>query len=273
MTDAQPIVVLSYGNAGAMRLQQWLATDPSLACTAGTGLLAACEQAARTWRQTDGRPDGVLSSLGAASVRAMASALISSVLSRTGQRRWCEMAVEPAAAQTFLGLFPGTRFVCLHRRCPDVIYATLANSPWGVSGQQFAPFTIAYPASTVAGLAAWWAGHTDPLLAFEQDHPDACLRLRYEDLLSDEVTRQDLWKFLGLGPDAPSLPSAARPLPGDIRPLLKSAAAPFRAAPDQPGCGNDLPAEQIPPGLLAHVNELQAALGYPPMTPSAWERS
>ena len=266
MTDAPQIVVLTYGHAGGVRLQQLLATDDSLTCTSGTGLLAACEQAAAMWRQAEGRPEGRLSSLGAVSVRSMAMALISSLLSRTGRGRWCETAAaEPAAAETFLGLFPGTRFVCLHRSCPDVIYSTLAASPWGVGGPQFAPYISAYPASTLAALTAWWIGHVAPLLAFEQANPDACLRLRYEDFVADEGARNDLWKFLGLGPEAPPLPSAVASRPADVRPLLGDIAA---LPPEQPGCGKDFPVDQVPAELLAHVNDLHATLGYPRLTPA-----
>jgi hypothetical protein len=268
VTDAQPIVVLTYGHAGAGRLRLLLATDDSLTTTAGTGLLGVCEQAAAMWRQSEGRPESQLSALGAASVRAMAMALISSLLARTGQRRWCELAaVDPAAAETFLGLFPSTRFVCLHRCCPDVIYSTLAESPWGLAGPQYSRYTATYPASTVAALTAWWVGHADPLVAFEHANPDACLRLRYEDLVTDEGIRDDLWKFLGLGPQAPPLPSAITSRPEDMRPLVGAIGA-SAPPPEQPGCGKDFPAEQLPPDLLARVNNLHATLGYPRLTPA-----
>lgn len=266
MTDAHPIVVLTYGHAGGGRLRQLLATDDSLTTTAGTGLLGVCEQAAMMWRQTDGRLESQLSSLGAASVRSMAMAMISSLVARTGKQRWCEIAAaEPAAAETFLGLFPGTRFVCLHRCCPDVIYSTLAASPWGLTGPQYARYTGAYPASTVAALTAWWFGHANALVAFEQANPDACLRLRYEDLLAEETTRNDLWKFLGLGPEAPPLPSAITSQPGEVEPLLGVAGA-SALPPEQPGCGKDYPVDQVPPDLLAEVNKLHATLGYPRLT-------
>jgi hypothetical protein len=266
VTDTQPIVVLTYGHAGGGRLRQLLAADNSLTTTAGTGLLGVCEQAAAMWRHTEGRPESQLTSLGAVSVRSMAMALISSLTARTGQRRWCEIAaVEPAAAETFLGLFPGTRFVCLHRCCPDVIYSTLAASPWGLAGPQYARFTAAYPASTVAALTSWWVGHAGALVTFEQANPDACLRLRYEDLLAEDSTRDDLWKFLGLGPEAPPLPSAVTTRPGDVQPLLGPSEA-SALPPEQPGSGRDFPVDQVPPDLLTQVNTLHATLGYPRLT-------
>ena len=65
-----PVIVLTYAQAGGGRLQSLLSAHAALACTTGTGLLAACDQAAAAWRQAEGRRQGSLSPLAAASVRA-----------------------------------------------------------------------------------------------------------------------------------------------------------------------------------------------------------
>jgi Sulfotransferase family len=254
---SDPVIVLTYGYAGGARLQSLLSAHPALACTTGTGLLAACDQAAAAWRQAEGRP-GTLSPLAAASVRALATALMSAIVARAGKRRWCETAAaERGAAETFLALFPAARFVCLHRSGPDVIYATLQASPWGLAGPGFAGYTASHPGSTVSALAAWWAAHAGSVLAFEQDHPQACLRVRYEDLVTDPVgAERDILAFLGLDARFAALPE----LPGDDGP---EPAGPTGA--DALGCGADLPVGQIPPPLLAQVNTLHARLGYPPL--------
>jgi len=252
---AGPVIVLTYGYAGARHLQQLLQDQPELAATSATGLLAACDQAASAWRQAEQRPERVLSPLAKNSIRALASAMMTTIAARAGRPRWFETsAAEPSAAETFLDLFPGTRFVCLHRACPDVIYATLQASPWGLAGQAYAEYTPSYPGSTVAALAAWWVGHAGSILAFEQEHPAPCMRLRYEDLAADPVrTEREIGEFLGLKSEVPVLPE----LPGDPRQALTGA--------DAPGCGAGLPAGQIPAGLLAQVNELHRQLGYPPL--------
>jgi hypothetical protein len=109
----------------------------------------------------------------------------------------------------------------------------------------------------VAALAAWWAGHAGPVLAFEQDHPQACLRVRYEDLAADPVrAERDILTFLGLDAHILALPE----FPGDDGPDPAGL-----TGADAPGCGADLPAGQIPPPLLAQVNNLHARLGYPPV--------
>jgi hypothetical protein len=247
---ADPVIVLTYGHAGAGHLQWLLRDQPELAATSATGLLAASDQAAAAWRVAERLPEGALSSLAKASVRAMTSAMIVTITSRVGRPRWLEIAAaEPSAARTFLELFPGTRFVCMHRACQDVVYATLQASPWGLAGQAYAPYTVSYPGSTIAALAAWWTDHAGSILAFEREHPEACMRLRYEDLATDPArTVRQLREYLGLQ-EVPSLPE-----PFDET---------LRKPADAPGCGANLPHGQIPPGLLAQVNELHRLLGYP----------
>jgi hypothetical protein len=252
---ADPVIVLTYGHAGAGHLQRLLQDQPELAATSATGLLAACEQAASAWKEAEQRPERVLSALAKTSIRTMASAMMLSITARAGRPRWFETAAaEPSAAETFLDLFPGTRFVCLQRACEDVIYATLQASPWGLAGQAYAPYTVSYPGNALAALAAWWAGHAGPILEFEREHPAACMRLRYEDLAADPArTEREIGEFLGLKQEVPILPE----LPGDPRQTLTGA--------DAPGCGAGLPTGQIPAGLLAQVNELHSQLGYPPL--------
>jgi len=151
-----PVIVLTYAHAGAEHLRPLLAGHLDLACTSGTGLLPLCQQAATTWRHVEGQPGSALSELAAASIRALATSVITTVLAQTGKRRWCEFATAPPrSTETFLRLYPGTRIICLHRGCADVIRAALHASPWGLSGTSFAPFTAAYPGSTVAALAAY----------------------------------------------------------------------------------------------------------------------
>lgn len=252
-TRNAPVVVLTYGNAGGRRLQALLESQPELACTASTGVLAACDQAATAWRQVEGRPAKGLSPLAVKSVRAMATQMITAVTVRAGRPRWCETAAaEPSAAETFLQMFPGTRFVCLHRACPDLIAAVLLASPWGVSGPVLAPYVAAYPGSTVAALTAWWVAHAGPVLDFERAHPGACMRVRYEDLAEDpDAARSGIQAFLDL-----RAPDAAPPVPAVV-PVQASADAPSQAT------GADLPLDRIPPPLLTQVNELHAELGYP----------
>jgi hypothetical protein len=203
-----------------------------------------------TWRKTDGRAGGPPSALAATTTRALATSIIISMLAREGGRRWCEVAAANSpAAETFMGLYPETRFVCLHRALPGVIRAALDASPWGIADPAVTPFIRAYPASTVTALTACWVMHTRNLLAFERAHPQACLRVRFEDLAGAHETAEKLTAFLGLTG-------------------IDDQAVPGEGEQPQPGAENsspeaDLPVELIPPGVLEQANDLLRQLSYP----------
>lgn len=247
------LIVLTYQHAGAERLRSLLSRDPNLACTHGTGILPLCDSAAATWRGVEGRSaDAPLSRLAATSIRALTMPVITSVLARQGGRRWCEFAhAPPRLAETFLQLYPQTRVLCLHRSYVDVIDTAIHAEPWGLSGPSYAPFTAAYPASTVAALTAYWNAFTAQLIAFEESHPAACRRVRYEDL-ADEQYPDDLFAFLGM----------AAPRPGLADLISPDAAEP---APERAGRRAPFPADQIPGPVLAQADNLARKLGYPPL--------
>ncbi len=254
----QPVVVLTYGYSGGQLLQALLDFQPELACTTGTGVLPACAHAAAAWRQVDGRPEAPLSALAVTSIRKLAIQMITVIAARTGRPRWCETAAaDPNTAKTFLRLFPATRFVCLHRAYPDLASTLLQASPWGLSGPAFAPYVSAHPFSTAAALADWWASHAGPLLGFEQEHPEACLRVRFEDLASDPGSvQQDLQSFLGLSAKAAGFPQLQLPDQRNQIPGLVPG----------PGVASQFPISQLSADLVSRVNELHAQFGYPPLT-------
>ncbi len=137
----------------------------------------------------------------------------------------------------------------------QVIRAALARSPWGLAGQAYRPFIAAQPGSTVAAPAAYWVAHAEALLSFEADHPDECLRVRFEDLPSAmESTPVALNSFLGLATTSYPRP----PSPREDDPPEPDADTPPSAA---------LPLEQMPSALLARVNGLLGRLGYPSLVP------
>jgi hypothetical protein len=165
----------------------------------------------------------------------------------------CEVAAaNPQAAETFLRLYPETRFLCLYRACPGVIRAALDASPWGITDPVFAPFTIKHPANTVASLTAYWVTVTGPLLAFEREHPRSCLRVRFEDLARDQrQVEERATSFLGL------TSTVGRAVLGGHR----------EAWPTTPETGlmADPPGHLVPPALRAQANDLLRQLDYPVM--------
>jgi hypothetical protein len=250
------VVVLAPAYSGASTLRSLLEDHPDLACTSGTGLLPLCEHAMATWRKADGRLTGTPSSLSSTATRALATSVILSILAREGKRRWCEVAsASPEAAEAFLRLYPGTRFLCLYRACSGVVRAALDASPWGITDPVFTPFTIRYPANTVASLTAYWITVTGPLLAFERDHPQSCLRVRYEDLAHRPQAKERITSFLGVAE------ALGRPFPDSSDETLTSS--------PNPGLTADIPVNLIPSALLAQANSLLRQLDYPVIGESA----
>jgi hypothetical protein len=245
------VIVLAPAFSGGIGLGSLLASYPDVVCTSGSGVLPLCDQAMATWRNVEGRDGGPPSRLAVAATRALATSIITSVLAREGKRRWCEVAAANAqAAGTFLGLYPGTRFVCLHRACPGVIRAALDASPWGIAHPAFVPYTRAYPACTAAALTAYWVEHTGNLLAFEREHPQECLRVRFEDLTgARQETAKRVEAFLCLS----DIGRQAAPGVESQQPPVSVGAHPEAT----------LPVDLISPNLLAQANDLLRQLGYP----------
>lgn len=246
---AGPVLVLTYGFAGGQRLQDLLRSEPTLACTTRTGILSAALNAAEAWSRAEDSASDQMSALAASSVKALITPMLAIIRARTGGTRWCETATDSLAAAVFLRFFPDTRVICLHRACPDVAYAVLAANPWGLCGPVYARYLAAYPGSTAAALAAWWADQAGPLADFEVSHPHACMRVRYEDIVADPGEALTAIRgFIGLEPASATV-AAWTAAPG----------------PASPGCGAGFPADQLPPQLAGQVDALHMRLGYPPL--------
>jgi hypothetical protein len=248
-----PVITLAYAQSGAARLGRLLSASGALACTTSTGLLPLCSKMAAAWQRIDGRT--ALSPLALASIRTFAGTMTTTILAEAGRPRWCETAYpEPASAEIFLQAFPATRFVCLHRSCPDMVGATLRASTKVLRGNRFAQHLAAHPTSRPAAIAAYWAQATERLLRFEEEHPEACLRIRYEDLVGHPgPVADDIFAFLQLNKGSHADQFWIAEGPGQL---------PDEA--DGPSHPPVIPAGQIPAQLQDHVNGLMARLGYPP---------
>jgi hypothetical protein len=246
---SSPVLVLSYAYSGAGVVQDDLATGTDLACTAGTGIVPLSAAAAETWRGLEGRPGQAMSPLALSSIRRLVIAQITVILAGHGGRRWCELVTAPAGtADQFLRVFPGTRVVCVHRACAEMIRVGVGSNPWGVYGQALVPYLLAYPGSSVAALAAYWVSSTEQLLAFEKANPQAVHRLRYEDVTAHPGSALvEVRTSLGLTGCAPggSRPEPSGPVPPETADL-------------------EVPMEMIPLPLREHIARLESELGYLP---------
>lgn len=265
---AEPVVVLTGARSGSTLLRFILDAHPELACPPETGVVDLCTRLGVVSMLLDGPQAGPrprLSGLAAASIRSWVSTTFGAHLIGTGKTRWCDKSLGSAeSAHRFLDIFPETKFICLYRQCLDVVDSALEACPFGLRGYGMDPFVAAHPGNSVAAVADYWVMHTRAISEFEREHPAACLRVRYEDLVADPDGQADrIFAFLG-----------ERPVPG----ISQSCLAPGRAlfgpgdhkiwgtssiTPDSVGRGARIPAEAMSPPVRALVNGLLEQLGYP----------
>ena len=160
-------------------------------------------------------------------------------------------------------MFPGIRCVLAFRHVMDTIASGIEASPWGFQAYGYHPYVQRFPGNTVAALASYWLDHVTQALEWEKQHPDACIRVRYEDLVGDpEATIAAIQRFLGVSEHLDVLRRAferepARG-PGDYKIEHTSA-----VHANSVGHGKRVPVSMLPPPLLEAVNEKLQQLQYP----------
>jgi Sulfotransferase family len=273
-----PVFVLCAGRSGSTLVRFLLDAHPDLACPPETRLPWLARQLATAWaviedagpsgpagQSADGNSaDAAISAPVAAGLRRSLDPMMAAYLERRGKRRYCDKSLGAAQqAGLLLRIWPGTRFVCLYRHPMDVIASGIEASPWGLTGYGFEPYIGSPPDNNVAALARYWLDYTASIAAAEERHPDRCLPVRYEDLVTDpdgQITR--IFAFIGAAP-APGIvarcfgPEHQRFGPGDYK-IWKTSGV----SADSVGRGWTMPAGKIPAPLLGRVNELADRLGY-----------
>lgn len=162
-------------------------------------------------------------------------------------------------------LFPDVRCVLAFRHVMDTVASGIEASPWGFHAYGYGPYVQASPGNTVAALARYWIDHVSQALEWEEQHPDMCMRVRYEDLVAHpEATVTSVQDFLGVAEDLTVLSQAfdREPPrgPGDYKVVHTSA-----VHVNSIGRGKRIPVSLIPPPLLAVINEKLEVLGYQPL--------
>ena len=272
---ADPVFVLCNGRSGSTLLRFVLDAHPDLACPPETNLPGLCVQLATVWSLIEGAPlsanrgdePPAIPEAAIAGVRETMDRMVGSYLARRGKKRYCDKSLGTARYAPLLRrVYPEALFICLYRHPMDVIASGMEACPWGLNGYGFDPYIAATPGNAVMALASFWADNVGVTLAAEERFPDACLRLRYEDLVADpEAMAAALFEFLGAAP-APGISercfSAERERfgPADYKIWYSS-----QIVSDSVGRGWSVPAGMIAPQLVNVINELAGRLGYLPV--------
>jgi protein-tyrosine sulfotransferase len=269
---ADPVFVLCMGRSGSTLLRFLLDAHPDLACPPETSLPSLCGQLAVVWSLIEGAPlsrnrgdappqvpDGAV-----AGIRHMVDMMTGSYLARRAKRRFCDKSLGSARfAGLLLRVYPEAKFICLYRHPMDMIRSGIEACPWGLNGYGFDQYIGVSPGNEVHALARYWLDNASPIAAFEEEHPDRCHRVRYEDLVTDpERAAREVYEFIGV-PDVPGItrdcfsPERERFGPADYKIWATS-----EITADSVGKGESIPAGLIPPPVTEAINELMGKLGY-----------
>jgi Sulfotransferase family len=271
---ADPVFVLCTGRSGSTLLRFVLDAHPELACPPETRLPWLATQLANAWsvltdsppKDSDAGPvefaEPVIEGL-----RQSLNPMIESYLAKRGKTRYCDKSLGGAAhADLLLKVWPEARFICLYRHPMDMIRSGLDASPWGLVGYGFDNYAGG-SANNLAALTRYWADYTAAIVETEDEFKDRCLRVRYEDLVTEpEVEIKRIFDFLGVTATVDIDPGGfglgqQRYGPADYKIWSTT-----RITAEFVGQGWELPVRMISDSLLERINELAGKLGYVKVT-------
>jgi hypothetical protein len=272
---ADPVFVLCMGRSGSTLLRFLLDAHPELACPPETSLPALCAQLAVVWSLIEGAPlsgnrgdaPPQVPDAAVAGIRHMVDMMTGSYLARKGKRRFCDKSLGSARfADLLLRVYPGAKFICLYRHPMDMIRSGIEACPWGLNGYGFDQYIGVSPGNEVHALSRYWLDNATPIAAIEEQHPDRCHRVRYEDMVTDpERAAREIYTFIGV-PEVPGITRTCftadreRFGPADYKIWATS-----EITADSVGKGESIPAGLIPPPVTEAINGLMSRLGYRPV--------
>jgi hypothetical protein len=267
-----PVFVLCVGRSGSTLLRLVLDTHPDLACPPETNIPALCSQLAVVWSLIEGAPlslqrgdaPPVIPEAAIAGIRQMMDLMTAPYLQRRGKKLYCDKSLGTAMYANLLKrIYPGARFICLFRHPMDMISSGMEACPWGLQGYGFDPYIADSPGNAVMALARYWLDGATAIAAVEEQFPDSCHRVRYEDMVADlERVAAGIFEFLGAG----QVPGIGKEVfsreherfgPADHKIWYTSAISQGSV-----GRGDSLPVGLIPPPVLESMNGLLDKLGY-----------
>lgn len=276
--SADPVFVLCMGRTGSTLLRFLLDAHPDLACPPETNVPALCGQLANVWALIEGAPLSAnrgdeppeIPEAVIAGVRETMDRMVGSYLRRRGKKRYCDKSLGTARyAYLMSRVWPEAKFICLFRHPMDVVASGIEACPWGLNGYGFDQYIAETPGNSVHAMARFWMDNAATILSAQEQWPERCHRVRYEDMTCDpQAAADELYEFLGVAkvPDIGRKVFAAereRSGPADYKIWHTS-----RISTDSIGRGWTVPAGMIAPPLRTMINEYCERLGYLPVDDS-----
>jgi hypothetical protein len=261
----EPVIVLTGARSGSTLLRRILDAHPDLACPPETNVLKLCASLGSIWELTDPESNGTeLSEVASANIRATVDAVFSAYLRGREKSRWCEKSLGSVQAiEPFLSLYPKAKFICLYRHCMDMIDSALEATPWGLNGYGFDEFAIRFPGNSILALSAYWCELTGRELDFEEQHPEKCYRVYYEELVAEpERVSKEIFSFIGVKYVAGIVDRCLAGEQPEVGPGDHKILATSRISGDSVGRGTRVPVSLVPAGQLEVINTVLGRLGY-----------
>lgn len=196
-----------------------------------------------------------------AEVNRMVSEWMNTYVKFRGKRLWCEKTPKNLDYLTILqSVFPDAKYICLHRNCMDVVYSLFEASRMGIYVDHV---YYARNNNQVSVYVDSWVDKTSRLLTFEKENAQQCIRVRYEDIVTNPAeTLKPVFEFIGVTWDEKLLDSVfSSPHEngyGDLKVMftkeIKKASI---------GNGSAISSRQILDELPKKMNDLLARLDYP----------
>jgi Sulfotransferase family len=269
---ADPVFVLCVGRSGSTLLRLILDSHPDLACPPETNIPALCAQLAVVWSLIEGAPlaaqrgdtPPVIPENAIAGIRQTMDLMTGPYLARRGKMRYCDKSLGTAMyADLLLRVYPGARFICLFRHPMDMISSGLEACPWGLTGYGFDRYIADTPGNAVMALARYWLDGAGLIATVEEQHPESCYRVRYEDMVADpEGVVAGIFDYLDVAP-APGIAEMVfsreheRFGPADHKIWYTS-----EISKGSVGRSDSLPVGLIAPPVMESINSLLDKLGY-----------
>jgi protein-tyrosine sulfotransferase len=263
----QPIFILSYGRSGSTLLRYILDSHPQIACPAEINLGILCDSLFHTIFYTVGQLQkhsisDEVERVSLIKTREIVMSLMNEYARAKGKSLWCERS--PLTLDYLLiidKLFPDAKYLCLYRNCIDFSSSYLTLNRFA-GGDVLVPYVHRNPTSILSAVVDYWADKSELLMTYEEQHSRQCMRIRYEDLVTDpQKTLEIAFSFLNVEWNVDILDSAFRKEhddgPGDIKIRYTD-----RVQSDSIGKGVNIPYNLISKSYLARINYIHNKLGY-----------
>jgi sulfotransferase family protein len=276
-----PVFILCEARTGSTLLRLLLDCHPQLTCPAETNIPALCNNMVPIWSLVTGNPVPIpnmpfnfseLPKEVTEGLRKSMDLIISTHLERSGKSRWCDKSLGSARyAELLLQLYPEAKFLCLYRFPMDVIASAIEACPYGLSGYGYDPYIAASPGNSVLAVARCWLEMTAEIMSVEENFGEHCLRLRYEDLVSDpEKVMDGVLAFLGVSPAVGIAAQCFLSEPERLGMADYKIWHTNRISSDSVGRGWSIPPGMISAPILGGINDLSGRLGYISINPANW---